>query len=457
MPHTIAIDARKVGDFGIGTYTRELIRHLAEIDSENRYVLFVRTAQGRAALADLPENFQIVQHRSPVYSIRELVTLSWRLFRLRLDLYHSTHYVLPAVVPCRVVVTIHDIIHLLYPEFLPSRLAFFYAQRMIRRSLSRADRIIAVSRNTRADLGQFFDVDAGKIEVVYNGVDDDFRRRLEPEELDRALRGLELKRPYILFVGNPAKPHKNLDNVIRAYARARELLDFDAPLVCVGDRSSAEFKIRQRAEQLGIGDRVLLLGHVAEEALPAIYQGATLFLYPTLYEGFGLPVVEAMASGLPVITSNTSSLKEIAEGYAHLVDPLDLEAIARAIARCMSDTEHREALARLGRQRAEAFHWRRTAERTLEVYLAALTARQPSWHRVLRRGDAGGDREGGGGGERARTGEPGGGEANAGAAGAAAKSALAGERPEPPPEASPLAETQRLRPPLGEGGRRRPR
>jgi alpha-1,3-rhamnosyl/mannosyltransferase len=438
LPHTIAIDARKVQDFGIGTYTRQLIRHLAEIDAENRYLLLVRTAQGRAALADLPENFQVVQQRSPVYSIRELVTLSWKLFRLRLDLYHSTHYVLPAVVPCRVVVTIHDIIHLLYPEFLPSRLAFFYAQRMIRRSLSRSDRIIAVSRNTRADLGQFFEVDSRKIEVVYNGVDDAFRRRLEPEELDRALRGLELPRPYVLFVGNPAKPHKNLDNVIQAYARARELLAFDAPLVCVGDRSSAEFKIRQRAEQLGVGDRVLLLGHVAEEALPAIYQGATLFLYPTLYEGFGLPVVEAMASGVPVITSNTSSLKEIAEGYAHLVDPLDTEAIARGIARCMSDAEHREALAKLGRQRAEGFHWRRTAERTLEVYLAALAARQPSWgRRVLRRGEAAAGPEAGG-------------EAGAGG-GPGVPPVAAEERREP----SPLGETQRLRPPLGPGRRRR--
>lgn len=384
MPYTIGIDARKVQDFGIGTYIRNLIRGLAEIDDENRYLLLVRTPQGRAALSDLPQNFQVVLERSPVYSARELVALSWRLFRLNLDLYHSTHYVLPAIVPSRVVVTIHDIIHLLYPEFLPSRLAFLYAQRMIRRSLSRGDRIIAVSRNTRDDLKQYFEVDPAKIEVVHNGVDDVFRRRLSAEELDRSLRNLELDRPYVLFVGNPAKPHKNLDNVIQAYAKARQIHSFDAPLVCVGDRSAAEFKIRQRAEQLGIGDKVLLLGHVAGEALPAIYQGATLFLYPTLYEGFGLPVVEAMASGVALITSNTSSLKEIAEGYAHLVDPLDVDGIARAIARCMSDGEHREALAKLGLKRADDFHWKRTAERTREVYLSALSSRPPSWRRSLR-------------------------------------------------------------------------
>ena len=117
---------------------------------------------------------------------------------------------------------------------------------------------------------------------------------------------------------------------------------------------------------------VRLLGHVAQEALPAIYQGATLLLYPTLYEGFGLPVVEAMASGVPVVTSNTSALKEIAGGYAHLVNPLDIDEIARAIAHCTADTEHRQALAKLGLRRAQDFVWRRTAERTLDTYLDVL-------------------------------------------------------------------------------------
>jgi glycosyltransferase involved in cell wall biosynthesis len=377
LPHTIGIDARKIHDFGIGTYIRNLIFALAELDRENDYVVFARTPPGATPLAELPENFRVVVERSPVYSLRELVAMSWRLFRLRLDLYHATHYVLPAVVPCPVVVTIHDIIHLLYPEFLPSRLAFLYAQRMIRRSLERGDRILSVSQNTKADLMRHFEVDGTKIEVVYNGVDDAFRRRLPDEAVERTLQSLEVRRPYLLFVGNPAKRHKNLDNVVQAYARARVLQPFDAPLVCVGDRSGAAFKIRQRAEHLGVGDRVLLLGHVAQEALPALYQGASLFLYPTLYEGFGLPVVEAMASGVPVITSNTSALKEIAEDYGHLVDPLDIEAMARAIALAMADPEHRRVLAALGRRRAEDFRWARAAERTLEVYRQVLEGRPP--------------------------------------------------------------------------------
>ncbi|MEM1204566.1 MAG: glycosyltransferase family 1 protein [Acidobacteriota bacterium] len=379
MSHTIAIDARKVRDFGIGTYVRNLIRQLAAIDDENRYLLLT-LPEGQQALEGLPDNFEPVIHRVPVYSARELVATAWRLWRLKVDLYHSTHYVLPLAVPCRTVVTIHDIIHLLYPEFLPNRVALFYAQRMIRRSLDRGERIVTVSHNTKSDLMSYFGVDGRKIEVVYNGIEEPFLETLEDDELDRWRRQLGLDRPYLLFVGNP-KPHKNLDNVVKAYARATRMHDFPHPLVCVGDRSGIEFRIRQRAEQLGISDRIVLLGHVAQEALPAIYQGASLFLYPTLYEGFGLPVIEAMASNVPVITSNTSALKEIAAGYAHLVNPLDVEAMAKAIVQCMSDKDHRDSLRKVGRRRAGDFSWRRAAERTLRIYRSALGVESEEAHR----------------------------------------------------------------------------
>ncbi len=376
MPYTIGIDARKIQDFGIGTYVRNLIRSLAAIDAENRYILLAKPGD-REGLLDLPPNFQLAMEKSPVYSVRELFSLSWQIYRRKLDLYHSTHYVLPAWVSSKVVVTIHDIIHLLYPEFLPSNFAFLYAQRMIRRSLTRGDRIISVSQNTRNDLMQHFDVDARKMQVIHNGVEDSFRKRLPPEELQRWLRDLGIAQPYLLFVGNPAKPHKNLDTLVQAYARARRMAQFDAPLLCVGSREGSEFKIRQRAEYLGIGDKVRLVGHVAPEALPAIYQGATLFLYPTLYEGFGLPVIEAMASGVAVITSNTSALKEIAEGYALLVDPLDLDGMAKAIAHLMGNPERRAAFAERGQRRAGDFRWDETARKTLGIYLSVIRGEEP--------------------------------------------------------------------------------
>jgi alpha-1,3-rhamnosyl/mannosyltransferase len=374
LAFSIGIDARKIRDFGIGTYIRNHLESLARIDQENKYVLFIGP-QGLDLVSRLPENFHPVVERSSVYSLQELFALSWKLLRLRLDLYHATHYVLPVFVPGRAVVTIHDIIHLLFPDFLPSRLAFLYAQRMIGRSLTRGDQIIAVSQNTKADLMEYFEVDGGKIQVVYNGVEETFRRKLSSPDLQRWLRSLGLERPYVLFLGNP-KPHKNLDRAVQAYARACQMHGFDAHLVCAGDRSKVRFRILQRAEQLGIGDRIHLLGHVAQEALPALYQGASLFLYPTLYEGFGLPVIEAMASGVPVITSATSALKEIAEGYAHLVDPLEVDDIAKAIAHCMADADHRAALAKLGLRRSQDFRWDRAAEKTLEIYLGAITSEE---------------------------------------------------------------------------------
>jgi len=375
MAFKIGIDARKLTDFGIGTYIGQLLRGLAEIDQQNDYVVFTGMKH-KHELLDLPPNFLILPERSPVYSVRELFVLSWRIFRLKLDLYHATHYVLPGIVPCRAVVTIHDIIHLLYPEFLPNPLAFVYAQTMIKRSLVRGDRIIADSQNTKTDLMNYFDVRGRKIRVVYPGVSGNFRRQISEDDRKSALKKLGVDRKYLLFVGNP-KPHKNLDNVVKAYARALEIGDFEADLVCVGDREGAAFKIRQRAEQLGVGGRIRLLGYVDEEVLPAIYQGALGFIYPTLYEGFGLPVVEAMASGVPVITSGTSALKEVAEGYADLVDPLDVEALAKSIHRLVNDDEHRLSLAKLGLKRSADFDWTRTAEQTLKVYMSALGQPDP--------------------------------------------------------------------------------
>lgn len=372
----IGIDARKVRDFGIGVYVTNLIHGLARIEgaSERRaghdYLLFVRP-EDRDFAADLPPNFRCVVERSPVYSLREIGWMSWRIWRSRLDLYHATHYVLPAIVPCPTVVTIHDIIHLLYPGFLPNRAASLYAQGMFRHSVARADRIVAVSNNTRNDVLEYFSVDEDKVRVVYNGVEDRFRQSLREDELHAVLDEVGVCRPYLLFVGNP-KPHKNLDRVIKAYARARSRAGFDAPLVCVGARPGTDFKLERRARQLGIGDHIRLLGHVDGKVLPALYQGASLFLYPTLYEGFGLPVVEAMASGVPVITSNTSSLKEIAQGYAELVNPLEVKEIASAIERCMGNRAHARQLAARAGQRSARFRWEEAAESTLDIYRDVL-------------------------------------------------------------------------------------
>ncbi len=372
MSFRIGIDARKWSDYGIGTYVQNLVRSLAQIDDENRYFI-ISGARHHMEIAELPENFRFVQANAGGYTLREQTSIPWRIFRRRLDLFHATHYVLPYLVPSKTVVSIHDIIHLLFPQFLPNRFAFFYAQRMVRHSLARGDRIITDSQNTKTDLLATFPVDGRKIRVVYLGVAERFRARVAPEAIAETLDRFDVAKPYALFVGNP-KPHKNLDNVLRAFARALALQTFEGDLVCVGAGPEQSEKIRHAADRLGLAGRLHVLGRVPSADLPAIYQGARLFVYPTLYEGFGFPVVEAMASGTPVITSNTSALKEIAEGYADLVNPLDVEAMAEAIVHSMTDAEHRGALRKLGERRAADFTWEATAKKTQAIYQRVLGA-----------------------------------------------------------------------------------
>ena len=370
MPPTIVIDARKLRDFGIGTYVRGLVGHLAGIDCAHRYVLLVRP-DDHGAFGDLPANFSESLERASGYSLREAIGISSHLRRLRADLYHATHYTVPLWPPCPTVVTVHDVIHLLFPEFLPHRSALHYARFMLRRATRKSRRVITVSATTRDDLIATVGADPERIRVIHNGVDQAFSRRLPPEEITQRLAPHGIAPPYLLFLGNP-KPHKNLERLLDGYARAGRLLAAPPPpLVVAGARDGAD-ALRARADALGIAGSLAVAGWIPDQDLPALYQGATLFTCPSLYEGFGLPVLEAMASGTAVLTSRGSALLEIAGGHADLVDPWDPDDIARGIARCVGDEQHRRRLAEGGPVRAAQFGWERVARATLEVYREAL-------------------------------------------------------------------------------------
>ena len=369
---TIAIDARKIADFGIGTYLRGLLTGLGGLDNESRYLLLAPRA-ARQLLPGLPGNFFWVEEDAPGYSLREQWSIGQQLVRHRPDLFHSPHYVLPLRTPTRVVVTIHDLIHLRLPELLPSRLALFYARFFLRRAVRRAERILTVSAATAADLKRYLGVDAGRITVTWNGVDDAFRRRFEPAELTRELADLGLAPGYFLSLGNP-KPHKNLERVLRAFAR----LPPDGPrLVIAGAPQTGEAadRIASWSRDLGLGERLTVLGRIAPRHLPALVQGALALVFPSLYEGFGLPLAEAMAAGTPAIASTTPALVEVAGGAAELVDPLDVGAIAAAMARLAGDPDRRQELAAAGRTRSEAFRWEALAAATLAVYRQVLAPR----------------------------------------------------------------------------------
>jgi len=368
----VGLDARKLKDFGIGSYIRHLLEAIARRpDSERyRFRVYARRAD-RDSLSPLPPHFEIVEENSPGYSVSEMTQFAWRLFRDRLDLFHATHYVLPPLARARAVVTIHDIIHLLCPQFLPNRAALLYARFMIRRALTRSDRIITVSFNSKRDLVDYFGVSPSRIEVIYNGASSRFRPGISEEERARIPRKYGLPVPYLLFLSGE-KPHKNVRNVVRAFAEARRERSIPHALVLAGPLPKNPARLEALIAALDLAEVVFRPGVVEEADLPALYAAADAFLYPTLYEGFGLPVVEAMACGTPVLTSSTSALQEIAGGYAYLVDPMDVDAIARGIVALVTGERLRNDLKALGLKRALDFSWDKAAERTLAVYAAAL-------------------------------------------------------------------------------------
>jgi glycosyltransferase involved in cell wall biosynthesis len=369
---TVGIDARKLRDFGIGSYIRNLLEAISRQPESERYRFRVYARRSdREVMPDLPQNFQIVEDESPGYSLAELTRFAFRLYRDRLDLFHATHYVLPPL-RGRAVVTIHDIIHLLYPQLLPNRLALVYARVMIRRALSRADRIITVSYNSKRDLVDYFGITPGRVDVIYNGVSRRFRPDIPAEERERVAKKYGLRTPYLLFLGGE-RPHKNAQNVIRAFAEARRSRpDLPHVLALAGPIPRNTARIDALIGALDLGSSIARPGLIEEDDLPGLFAGADVLLYPTLYEGFGMPVVEAMASGTPVLTSSTSALQEIAGGYSFLVDPLDVDAIARGIVALTTDPKIRSDYVELGRKRALDFSWHKAAERTLEVYAEAL-------------------------------------------------------------------------------------
>ncbi len=294
----------------------------------------------------------------------------WVIRRERLHLLHALAYVTPVIAPCPTVVTVHDLSFVRYPEaFRP--LNRLYLRVMTRRSVFRARRIITDSRSTQNDLVTLWGVSADRISVVPIGVEGDYRPAPAAEvEAFRRHRGLPDR--FVLYLGT-LEPRKNVTAAIAAFARwVQATGDRKTWLVVAGAKGWYYQTVFARVQALGLADRVLFPGYVPAAELPAWYRAAEVFVYPSLYEGFGLPPLEAMACGTPVITSNTSSLPEVVGDAALLVDPYDVEAIAEALARLLEDEELRQRLREAGLARARQFSWERTARETLAAYRLAL-------------------------------------------------------------------------------------
>lgn len=376
--HRIAIDYTPAFEQsgGIGRYARELTSALAALDEDNAYRLFV---SGAAADTLPPAPSPNFQWRATAISPRWLARIWHRarlplpveLFTGQIELYHATDFVLPYTRPStRTLLTVHDLSFVRVPEAASPPLKA-YLDAVVPRSVERADHVLADSVATKDDLIELYKTPADKITVLYSGVGQRFRRISDQSALESTRAKYQLSDlSYVLSVGT-VQPRKNYSRVIRALAQLRAT-GLDMHYAIAGAKGWLEEEMQQTIASAGMEDYVHILGHVDDEDLPALYSDSRMLLMPSLYEGFGLPILEAMACGVPVITSKISSLPEVAGDAAILVDPIDTDAIRIAILSVETDTTLREQLVQKGYRQAERFSWQRSAAQLLSVYKSLL-------------------------------------------------------------------------------------
>ena len=366
-PVRIGVDARKLRDGGIGTYIRNVLSAALERPRGHQFVVFLDpsdlgTGPWRKNAAEE------VSVKAGKYSLLEHWVLARAARRSSLTLYHAPHYTLPLTWSGPAVVTIHDLIHVRYARFYPPG-AGLYARLLAGAAARRARLVITDSTATRADVVELLRIPEERVRVIALGVASGITRR-PAEEVTAFTRVRALPADYLLYVG-ARKRHKNLEVLIRALAALP--VSERAPLVLSGPPWKAHHPLARQARACGVESLIHFAGALRDEReLSCLYAGASVYLQPSLIEGFGLPPLEAMACGVPVIASRASALRETLGEAALMVAPQDAEAWAGAIARLRADSAGRAELARRGRERARGFTWERTAERTLDAYDEAL-------------------------------------------------------------------------------------
>src|SRR5438270_9281641 len=336
------------------------------MDDRTEFVVFCRP-EDRETLATLGENFRALPETAGNYTVAEQLKIPLALQREGVTLFHAPHYVLPPLIRCRSVVTIHDCIHLMFPQYLPNRFAFDYARTSIRGAAKRATRVLTVSESSKRDILKYVDTQPEKIDVIYNAYDERFAIDPAEEDVVRVRERYQLQDEFVLYAGN-VKPHKNLERLIDAFQIVRKRGLDHLKLVLIGDDISKYTALRRAVHQHQLHKYVRFLGYLPEETLAVMYRLAGVFVFPSLYEGFGLPPLEAMASGTPVVTSSISSLPEVAGDAAVLVDPYDPHAIADGIHRVLTDETLRRSLRTKGVARARQFPPEVSVRRARKIY-----------------------------------------------------------------------------------------
>jgi len=366
----IGIDARiaQYSRGGIRSYVVHLLEALAKLESDLDYRVLCSRRRDQVLLTD--SNLQSVGCWTPSHHRCERWALGLEIARLGLDLLHSPDFIPPAFGYDHSVITVHDLNFLYYPRFLTAESRRYYNDQ-IAWAVEQADHILADSYATQSDLVSLLDVPREKITVVHLAADPSFRP-LPQETARQGAAQYELSPGYLLFVGT-LEPRKNVPGLLLAY---RKLLDegaTDEPLVLVGGKGWLYDEIFERTAALGLSDRVTFLHDVPDADLPLLYAAASVLAMPSFYEGFGLPALEAMSCGTPVIVADRSSLPEVVGDAGRLVDPDDPEAIATALAEVLNDAKERERLGNAGLERAREFSWKRVARETQAVYEDVLS------------------------------------------------------------------------------------
>jgi glycosyltransferase involved in cell wall biosynthesis len=383
----IAIDVRRMTEFGVGTYIRNVVRTLGRLDRENKYLLIGPPAKVEE-IGALPPNFHAVPLQQPERSLKGWWEFRAVLQRLNCDLLHVPNvFSVPRALPCPYVMTVHDMLeHMSLGRERNSlwRSVHFQLTRQVLRS---AARIFAVSNFTKAEMEKLFGIPPERIEVVYNAIDERFLHG-HASAADRELiaKRYQVTYPFLLYAGR-VSAHKNVVRMIEAFSALKGELEKegafpDLKLIIIGDDLSGNPDLRRTVVRSGVQNDVRFLGFVPIEVLRIFYDSAKIFVFPSLYEGFGLPPLEAMAHGTPVVTSNVSSLPEVVGDAAVLVNPENVFEIMRALRRVLLDQGLRERMKERSYLQAEKFSWEKSVRRILEVYRqvggAAGSGEQPN-------------------------------------------------------------------------------
>jgi len=370
MPKHIVIDCRRLGDFGIGTYIRNLVQALARLDHENRYTL-ITFDNNPADLTGLGSNFHTAQYERRDTEVGQNIAFPFFLRRLYPDLVHIPLNSVPYLMPKPFVVTIHDMSSLLFPDQGDVRGAMH--RERYRRGAVRAARIIAVSHSTRRDIESFLQIPTERIRTIYSAPDPSFT--IDPPDTSQdqqILQRYSIQPPFILYAGT-IRPQKNVPRLVEAFAVIRSELENhplfgNLRLVIIGDELSRYPAVRRAVVATRVEPFVRFLGFVPLDTLKVFYRAATLFAFPSLYEGFGLAPLEAMACGTPVVASDVPALVEAVGDAAELVTPDNLFDVARGLRAVLLDEARRQELSASGRIRAQRFDWNDTARAVLDVY-----------------------------------------------------------------------------------------